>query len=373
MQAGKDKKPTSKRAALRASRVRKLGQYIAPTFGVSPLVLFPFMSGCIVLCAYDAVPFGLSELWLIPLLALFLGYFATQKRRQDRRAALGIVSDREVLALIAKEMPAWYSGKDVETMTWLNSVLASLWPYVDQGVSDNLTEEVVPPLIEGLVPGLRLELTKLTLGSVAPKITSVRASHASKSEVLLDLELKWSSDVYALLEVGFKLAPFTLELLDITFSGKLRVKLSPLIPYSPYIGAIQLAFLEKPHIDFRFKLAGLDAMSLQVPGLLDVANTVTNAIKGALQGLMVYPTHLVIPLADDEALASMELTKPPPRGVLRFCIVEAKNLPRMDSGGLPGISKLTTSDPYVEARCGPDGKKGQFKTEKIQKNLNPSK
>lgn len=128
----------------------------------------------------------------------------------------------------------------METVSWLNAVLDSLWPYVDQGVSTQLTTSTIPPYLEGLVPGLRLELTKLTLGSVAPRISSVRASHASKAEVLLDLELKWSSDAYALLEVGFRLCPFPLELTDVVFSGKLRLKLSPLIPCKPYIGAIQV-------------------------------------------------------------------------------------------------------------------------------------
>ena len=106
-------------------------------------------------------------------------------------------------------------------------------------------------------------------------------------------------------------------------------------------------------------------------GLLDVATTVSNAIKGALQGLMVYPTHLVVPLADEEVLGSMELTRPPPQGVLRFRVVEARNLPRMDSGHLPG-SSLTSSDPYVRASCGPDPKAGTFKTEIVKKNINPS-
>ena len=135
----------------------------------------------------------------------------------------------------------------------------------------------------------------------------------------------------------------------------------------------QLAFLDKPHIDFRFKIMGLDAMSVSVPGLLDVATTVSNAIKGLLQGLMVYPTHLVIPLADEEVLGNLELTRPPPQGVLRFRIEEAHNLPRMDFGAIPvpGSSR-TSSDPYVKATCGPDPKMGSFKTVIVKKSINPS-
>lgn len=113
-------------------------------------------------------------------------------------------------------------------------------------------------------------------------------------------------------------------------------------------------------------------MSVSIPGLLDVANTVTDTIKGTIEGTMVYPTHLVIPLADNETLSTMELTRPPPQGVLRFQIIEAKDLPRMDSGTIPGVSSRTSSDPYVRARCGFD-KSTIFKTEVLQKNLNPGK
>jgi len=192
-------KTTPKSKTLRAKE--KLRNFVAPCFGIPAFKLFPLMAGCVVVCAFDAMPFGISELWLIPVIALFLGYHTTQKRRTDRRAAIGIVCDKEVLAMVLKEMPAWYSFKDVETVTWLNSLLTSLWPYIDQGISDDLTNEIVPPLIKDLVPGVRLELTKLTLGSVAPKVTSIRASHASRSEVLLDLELKWASDLYGKHEI----------------------------------------------------------------------------------------------------------------------------------------------------------------------------
>lgn len=67
------------------------------------------MTMCIVLCEFDAMPFNVSGLWLIPVVALFLAYHSNQKQRQDRKAALGLVADREILALVVKEMPAWYA------------------------------------------------------------------------------------------------------------------------------------------------------------------------------------------------------------------------------------------------------------------------
>jgi hypothetical protein len=124
----------------------------------------------------------------------------------------------------------------------------------------------------------------------------VKTSHSSRGEVHLDVEVKWASDLHVSLMVGFSKFPFLLEFLSMQFSGLVRIKFTPLIPIIPFIGGIQLSFLSVPHIDFSFKIGGLDAMSVAVPGVLDVAQMVTNAIKRNLQELMVYPTHLVIPL-----------------------------------------------------------------------------
>jgi hypothetical protein len=92
-----------------SSRIQDVQNCLAPTFGVSPFKLLPLMTMCIVLCEFDAMPFNVSGLWLIPVVALFLAYHSNQKQRQDRKAALGLVADREILALVVKEMPAWYA------------------------------------------------------------------------------------------------------------------------------------------------------------------------------------------------------------------------------------------------------------------------
>ena len=148
------------------------------------------------------------------------------------------------------------------------------------------------------------------------------------------MEIKWASDLYALLEVGFKTFPFPLELEHANFSALLRVRLDPLVPLTPFVGAVSISFLRKPHVDFSFKVMGVDAMSVSIPGVLSVADSVLDAIKSAIENSCVYPTFLVIPLTDDDAMANSELTRPPPKGILRFTIHEAKDLPRMDVSSL---------------------------------------
>lgn len=331
----------------REAQVDNALKAMAPVFGVSAMQLFPCMASFIVI-GHVGLPWGLSQLWLLPVLLCVLGYWSRKKRKMDALAAIGLVSDPELVSFISKEMPAWYTFRDLETMEWLNKLLQQLWPFLDYGICDNIVKNVAPPLLEGLVPGLRLELMKMSLGCVAPRVTSIRSSAASKSEFYLDVELKFPSDIYALIEVGFASFPFPLEISSASFTGLLRIKLSPLVPVEPFIGGLQISFLHKPHVDFSFKVGGFDAMSVSVPGVLDVADTVIDTIKSALENTMVYPIYLVIPLMDDDALGSMELTRPPPAGILRVEIIEGCNLPRMDRLG--SVGSFTGTDSYVMVR-----------------------
>jgi len=199
------------------ARVEQIRALVAPVFGVSAIQLFPLMASFIVICHFNWMPWGLSELWLLLPLGIVLKYFANRKEKIDKAAVLGMVVDPQLLSMVAQEMPLWYSFKDVETAAWINSTLQQLWPFIDEGVCSNLRENVVPPLIENLVPGLRLKLTKLTLGCVAPKITSIRASHASKSEVHLDMEVSQSTFSFELncMIEPLRFSPFVLSYLRI--------------------------------------------------------------------------------------------------------------------------------------------------------------
>ena len=222
----------------------KAEKLISPCFGISSVKLFVPMAACILVCHFNLMPFGLSSLWLIPALAVLLAYFKKLKEKIDKSAAIGLVADPEVLALISREMPQWYSFKDIESVNWLNAVVQQLYPFIDEGMSAKLKNEVLPPLLDK-VPGVSVECERISLGCVAPTITGVRCSHASMKgdvngavrshvfiilisrrrhclsvEVHLDIELKWNSDLYALLNVGFKWIPFSLELLNMSFSGE---------------------------------------------------------------------------------------------------------------------------------------------------------
>ena len=181
---------------------------------------------------------------------------------------------------------------------------------------------------------------------------------SSTTQKHLDLEVKWPSDLYTRLEIGIKGVPLPIELHDLQFSATLRVKLAPWVPELNPLGGVQLTFVNKPHVragkekkrkrkdrrslfrffysfstmvdwlsgafvsfrfisflllsflfqvHFGFSIAGADAMNARVPGM-QVATQVKDLISGILEGLMVYPTHLLV--YDNMGGVNMAFLKP---------------------------------------------------------------
>lgn len=151
--------------------------------------------------------------------------------------------------------------------------------------------------------------------------------------------------------------PLTLELSEIYVSAKLRVELGPLNNTFPCFEAITLCILHKPVIDFSFKVGSLNIMSIG-PADYNVAAIVQNLIVSILNGLMVYPKKIVIPIAKD--VDTKALTAAAPVGLLHLTVVGATNLVSAD---------LMTgkSDPYVVLKFMDQ----TFKTRVIPKNINP--
>ncbi|CAM9882601.1 unnamed protein product, partial [Chrysoparadoxa australica] len=188
------------------------------------------------------------------------------------------------------------------------------------------------------------------------KIVGVRNLDVVENTAMIDVEIKWAGNPVFVLEIGRKGLPLVITLKQVRFSGKLRVELSPLVPIIPIFGALALTFMEKPFIDFTFKLGALDVMSLGA-GDYSIGNTVSNIIKDVMQGLMTFPKKLVIPMLEDQDIEA--LTNPSPTGVVQITIVGCNDLRAADING--------KSDPYCKFYINDE----KQKTKVINGTLNP--
>ena len=127
--------------------------------------------------------------------------------------------------------------------------------------------------------------------------------------------------------MGRKSFPLNLELSDVRFSAIVRVELTPLMSRFPCFGAVTVCFLKKPFMDFSFKVGSLDVMNLG-PADYNVASVVNNIIKSIVNGVMVYPKKLVIPMVSDVDMK--KLTTPAPVGLLVLNIVGEARMSAQD-------------------------------------------
>jgi hypothetical protein len=280
-----------------------------------------------------------NPLYYIPVAGLLFSYLQNEKNKSNIHQALGIVSDTAVLKHIRDELPAWINDSDCEQAEWLNSVLQKLWPYISSGVERMVKEKVQPILdanVSRVVPSMHF--TTISLGSVAPKIISVR-TYEDEGCVRMDVELKWNSDMEVVLQVG-KTPPLDVELGDIQFSATLRIELKPLINKLPGFGAINLTCMKAPYFDFSVKVGSVDVLNVG-PADLSIGAYVRNMIRNIVCNMMLYPKSICIPLMDDKAMVD-ELQMPArPKGLLHLNIISGKKLKAAD---------FLTSDPYVSVK-----------------------
>lgn len=115
--------------------------------------------------------------------------------------------------------------------------------------------------------------------------------------------------------------------------------------------------MEKPFIDFKFKLGKLNLMGIG-PGDMNVGALVSDTIKNIVSSLMVFPVKMVVPILYEQDL--LELANPTPTGVVQLTIVGCDKLRAADIGG--------KSDPFVSVKLGLAQK---MKTDVKSRTLNP--
>lgn len=216
----------------------------------------------------------------------------------------------------------------------MNMLVAKLWPRINKVVQKVAYETVTPQIREKLPHLLQSHFgfTKFTLGStplVLGPIEFYEKPEGLKLEIGINLHSSIDIEMHLGATVGIK---------SIRFSGKLVLQLGPLIDESPIVGGVVAYFIDPPNIDLDF--TGL-ANVADAPGL---AGIVRGVIESVVEGVMVLPNVISVPLATEQQVDRALLSMPKPLGVLRVAAVKAAGLTGAD---LHLFSKAT-SDPYVK-------------------------
>ncbi|XP_031399262.1 synaptotagmin-4-like isoform X2 [Punica granatum] len=238
----------------------------------------------------------------------------------------------------------------------MNKQLSKLWPYVADAATLVIRESVEPLLEEYRPPGITsLKFSKLSLGTVAPKIEGIRVQSLKKGQITMDIDFRWGGDPSIILGVeAAMVASIPIQLKDLQVFTVIRV-IFQLAEEIPCISAVVVALLAepKPRIDYTLKAVGGSLTA--IPGLSDMIDDTVHSI---VTDMLQWPHRIVVPIGGIPVDTSdLELK---PQGKLTVTVVKANDLKNMEMIG--------KSDPYVVVYIRPLFK---VKTKVVENNLNP--
>ncbi|CAN6301544.1 unnamed protein product [Urochloa humidicola] len=293
--------------------------------------------------------------------ALIAGWARAMARRAAKRSnkaaginSLGSLNREDVKKICGENLPQWISFPEYEQVKWLNKQLSKLWPFIEEAATMVIRDSVEPLLDDYRPPGISsLKFSKLSLGTVPPKIEGIRIQSFKKGQITMDIDFRWGGDPNIILAVETLVASLPIQFKNLQVYTIIRAVFQ-LSDEIPCISAVVVALLAepKPRIDYVLKAVGGSLTAM--PGLSDmIDDTVASLITDMLQ----WPHRIVIPLGVDVDVSDLELK---PHGKLTVTVVRAESLKNKELIG--------KSDPYVVMFIRPMFRE---KTSVIDDNLNP--
>ena len=257
----------------------------------------------------------------------FMGWQQSKKGRRADRASnrqaladLSMLDESEIQELVG-ELPAWLAFRDVERAGWLNKVLAAAWPYLDQATSDVIVA-ALDPILQATRPSFltTLSFERFSFGDVPARIEGVKVYETTgDGSVEIDLQVFWAGDPDVVL--GVRAAqdalsvPVSLTEFECTFT--LRLIFAPLLGVFPCFGALTIALMDEPQLDFDLRVVGGDVTL--VPGLKDPLRTY---IKALIASWMVWPRCITVAIpGTGYTLPSDDEREKPATGLLHIQVV----------------------------------------------------
>lgn len=257
----------------------------------------------------------------------------------------------------SSELPPWVHFPDVERVEWLNKTVQQMWPYICQFV-EKIFKETIEPAVQGANTHLStFTFSKIDMGDKPLRVDGVKVytENVDKRQIIMDLQINFVGNTE--IDVDIKKYYCRAGIKSIQLNGVLRVIMEPLLGDMPLVGALSLFFLKKPFLDINW--TGLTNM-LDIPGVNSLCD---NVIQDIINGCLVHPNKITIPLADDALISKLRF--PMPRGILRVHFLEGQDLLSKDTY-MGGLIK-GKSDPYGVIQINNQ----LFRSKIIKDSLNP--
>lgn len=254
------------------------------------------------------------------------------------------------------QLGATFSKEDEgEAMKWFTDMFKEMWPGICEHVRDQVISAKMEPMLRAKL-GKSLRFKKKDLGTAYPTwgpIKSVVRDTERGRGVEWTIGFNYEGNCEIIVEIG----PITVGVSDFSIVGTMVWIWRPFQKAMPFMGGMEMTFLNKPDITLNFR--GIGSM-MEIPGLKDVAIA---SVEQGFCGSMVLPVRMAFPVDWTGKVDKCQLRAPPPEGMLRVTILKATGLEAADMA----VFSQATSDPYVEVTVGDETRK----TPTIMKTLDP--
>ncbi|GLC59938.1 hypothetical protein PLESTB_001556000 [Pleodorina starrii] len=301
----------------------------------------------------------------------FLFYY-NKKAKTERNDLLSVNLGVKGMYLVSGGLPSWFNMSQSEKLEWLNQLIMEIWPFVDKGVCDmikEMTAQVMPGVLKTLPAGMggivkSIGFKHLTFGDAPFRVESMWVSRDEKESLVMELSVKWCGDPNITLAIeipgGQKLCP---RVMDITFVAQVRVVLNPLVARIPGFVALMATVPKPPLIKYRLDFGKAMGGSMAPAAVTPVINYF---LRDVINKMLVWPQRLVVPVIQETEQDKVEIQKlmRRHRGVVRVCVMGARELKPDSWGNNDVLVELTTDSEHYEATSikrakpvlGPDGK-----------------
>ena len=219
-----------------------------------------------------------------------------------------------------------------EGFEWFTAMLDTMWPSIRE-YCKNSVEETLQPAISRACNGygVSCNIEHFDLGSNTPAFGPITARYvdgigATTSDPKGGVEIALGITIRSNMQLEMKTSVGTIGVQNYTFNGTLYFWFRPFLDVSPFVGAMEFAFVNRPVLELDW--TGFVGGALEFMGL---QNQVRDTIDNFIADNYVVPNFYVYPMSTDPRVDIAKLRSPKPEGVVRITITGVRNLP--DVGG----------------------------------------
>lgn len=173
---------------------------------------------------------------------------------------------------------------------WMNKIVEIMWPFINVGVRDYLSDNLAPMINWYIPPPFnKVKFENSDLGTRSLNFGPFNVFQKSKDIIQMDVGLRWESKVRVL---DLSLLGASLGIDSVLIDGTLSIHM-PLLKEVPILGGCQIFMINQPKVELGFS---------GVTSLIDTFPLVVNAIRTivaeAVSSLIVLPNATFVPFVD---------------------------------------------------------------------------